>query len=264
MTMTDEPIRFDDGAAYEEMMGKWSRLAGEVFLDWLHPAPNLRWVDVGCGNGAFTELLAERCTPQSIVGVDPSEGQLAYARSRHRAGIARFAQGSAQSLPLETGSADAASMALVIFFVPDPAAGIAEMRRVVRPGGTVATYAWDMAGDGFPWEPIYVAMHEHGLTAQRPPRIDASNRQNLERLWRDARLEQVATREIIVERPFATFEAFWNSAMLAPGLKGGLAQQPAATLASIKARSEALMPRDAAGRIVYRARANAAKGTAPQ
>ncbi|MEO8883763.1 MAG: class I SAM-dependent methyltransferase [Devosia sp.] len=261
--MADTEIRFDDGAAYEEMMGKWSRLAGEVFLDWLRPRANLNWTDVGCGNGAFTELLAERCAPQSIVGIDPSEGQLAYARSRHRAGIAQFLQGSAQSLPLAAASVDAASMALVIFFMPDPAAGVAEMRRVVRPGGMVATYAWDMAGDGFPWDPIYVAMQERGLTAQRPPRIDVSSRGNLERLWREAGLQEVATREIIIGRSFETFDSYWDSAMLASGLKSGLAQQPAASRDAIKTRSRALMPRDSSGQIVYRARANAAKGVVP-
>ena len=76
--MAEPQIRFDDGAGYERMMGKWSRLAGEVFLDWLKPPSGLRWIDVGCGNGAFTELLAERCAPAEIQGVDPSEAQLAF------------------------------------------------------------------------------------------------------------------------------------------------------------------------------------------
>lgn len=68
--MPEPQIRFNDGAAYERMMGVWSRSAGEVFLEWLAPRPSLRFVDVGCGNGAFTELLAERCTPKEIQGVD--------------------------------------------------------------------------------------------------------------------------------------------------------------------------------------------------
>ena len=80
LTVTDR-IRFDDGAAYERYMGEWSRLAGETFLGWLAPRPGLRWLDVGCGNGAFTELLAGRCAPLSVHGIDPSEAQLAYALS---------------------------------------------------------------------------------------------------------------------------------------------------------------------------------------
>ena len=65
------PIRFDDGAAYDHYMGVWSRLVGDVFLDWLAPAHGLRWLDVGCGNGAFTERLVARCAPGLVEGIDP-------------------------------------------------------------------------------------------------------------------------------------------------------------------------------------------------
>src|SRR3954451_1698644 len=142
--MTEPQIRFDDGAGYERMMGKWSRLAGEVFLDWLKPASALRWIDVGCGNGAFTELLAERCAPAEIHGIDPSEAQLDFARSRHKAGVAHFRQGDAMALPFADDSFDAAAMALVIFFVLVPAKGVREMAFVVRAGGSIASNAWDV------------------------------------------------------------------------------------------------------------------------
>ena len=56
---------FTDGDAYERMMGRWSRLAGATFLHWLDPPKNLRWLDAGCGNGAFTEELISRCSPAS-------------------------------------------------------------------------------------------------------------------------------------------------------------------------------------------------------
>ena len=146
--MAEQQIRFDDGAAYERMMGIWSRFAGDIFLDWLAPRPGLRWIDIGCGNGAFTELLVERCAPAEVQGIDPSEGQLAFARTRPAARVAEFRQGDAMALPFSDGRFDAAVMALVIFFVPDPPKGVAEMARVVCPGGTVATYAWDMLGGG--------------------------------------------------------------------------------------------------------------------
>ena len=64
--MAEQAIRFDDGAAYERMMGIWSRLAGEIFLDWLAPRKGLKWVDVGCGNGAFTELIVARNAPVKV------------------------------------------------------------------------------------------------------------------------------------------------------------------------------------------------------
>jgi ubiquinone/menaquinone biosynthesis C-methylase UbiE len=133
--MTDPQIRFDDGAAYERIMGIWSQLAGEQFLDWLAPAGGQRWIDVGCGNGAFTELIVQRCAPAGVDGVDPSDGQLAFARTRPASRIAKFRQGDAMTLPYDDKSFDVAVMALVIFFVPDPTKGVAEMVRVVRPGG---------------------------------------------------------------------------------------------------------------------------------
>src|SRR5512138_3506608 len=154
--MVEQTIRFDDGAAYEQMMGTWSRIAGETFLDWLAPLPGLRWIDVGCGNGAFTEVLVARCAPVEVQGIDPSEGQLAFARTRPASLVAEFLQGDAMALSFPDDRFDAAVMALVLVFVPDPAKGIAEMVRVVRPGGTVATYMWDMLGGGFPLDPVHI------------------------------------------------------------------------------------------------------------
>jgi ubiquinone/menaquinone biosynthesis C-methylase UbiE len=61
--MAEPQIRFNDGAGYERLMGVWSRLVGKIFLDWLAPRAGLRWIDVGCGNGAFNELIVQRCAP---------------------------------------------------------------------------------------------------------------------------------------------------------------------------------------------------------
>src|SRR5262249_2087980 len=88
--------------------------------------------------------------PAAVKGVDPSPAQLAFARTRPAARLAHFQQGDAMALPSADDSFDAAVMALVIFFVTDPAKGVGEMARVVRRGGTVAAYAWDMLGGGFP------------------------------------------------------------------------------------------------------------------
>jgi len=172
--MVTNQIRFDDGAAYERYMGKWSQLAGETFLDWLAPKPGLRWLDVGCGNGAFTEMLVERCAPVSVQGIDPSEGQLAYARTRPASRVAQFRQGDAMAQPFPDDTFDAAVMPLVIFFVPDPAKGVAEMARVVCPGGTVTAYAWDMFGGGFPYAALLVEMRGMGIAIPVPPSPDAS------------------------------------------------------------------------------------------
>src|SRR5512144_1988646 len=109
--MSANQIRYDDGAAYERMMGIWSRAAGEIFLDWLAPTRGLRWVDVGCGSGAFTELLVERYAPAEVEGVDASEAQLSFARARPVGQIAKFHQADALALPFPEARFDAAVMA---------------------------------------------------------------------------------------------------------------------------------------------------------
>ena len=67
-------------------MGTWSRLVGIDFLRWLEPRSELRWADIGCGNGAFTQLLLDNCAPAEVHGVDPSDGQLEVDPDRETAG----------------------------------------------------------------------------------------------------------------------------------------------------------------------------------
>ena len=171
-------------------MGVWSRSVGQRFLDWVKPEPGLDWIDVGCGNGAFTELLVERCKPARVLGIDPSPAQLTYARERHKAGVATFVEGDAMAIAAEDKSFDAAVMALVIFFVPQPAKGVAEMVRVVRPGGVISAYAWDILGGGFPLHVIQEEMESMGLPPLLPPSAEASRMENLRNLWNDAGLSR--------------------------------------------------------------------------
>ena len=262
--MADPVIRFDDGAGYEKFMGVWSRLAGDVFIDWLKPAAGLRWVDVGCGNGAFTQSIVDRCQPAAVDGIDPSEGQLAFARQRPAGKLAKFQQGDAMALPFADKTFDAAVMALVIFFVPDPAKGVAELARVTRPGGEVATYAWDILGGGFPMEPVQAVLREMGEKLVLPPRAEASRMQALRDLWNGAALEAVETREIAVQRIFADFDEFWNIGLIGNSISPILARMAPADAEAVKARSRARLPANSSGRITYSARANAIKGRVPQ
>jgi ubiquinone/menaquinone biosynthesis C-methylase UbiE len=261
--MAEQPIRFDDGAAYERMMGLWSKLAGEIFLDWLAPRPGLRWVDVGCGNGAFTELVIAKNAPAEISGIDPSDGQLAYARTRSGTATAHFSKGDAMALPFPDRSFDVAIMALVIFFVPEPAKGVAEMVRVVSPGGTVAAYAWDMMGGGFPLQPIQTELKAMGFTPIRPPKSEASRIEALKQLWTDAGLVEIETRRIDVQRHFADFDDFWGAALGSPTIGQLLASMAPDVLEGLQARVRTHLNEDSAGRISYGAWANAIKGRVP-
>jgi SAM-dependent methyltransferase len=262
--MTEQTIRFSDGAAYEQMMGIWSLLAGEVFLDWLAPPPSWRWIDIGCGSGAFTELLVKRCAPAEVQGVDPSEGQLAFAHARPALHMAEFRQGDAMALPFPAERFDAAVMALVLVFVPEPAKGVAEMVRVVRPGGTVAAYMWDMLGGGFPLDPILDEMRGMGLSPPRPPRLEASRREVMHDLWTGAGIEAVETREITVRRTFADFEDVWRINLKSPSIGATVAGMPSGDLETLKSRVRARLPATADGRITYSARAHAIQGCRPK
>ena len=229
-------LTFEDGAAYEDFMGVWSRIAGEAFLPWLAPEPGWRWADVGCGNGAFTQLLVERCAPAEVHGIDPSDAQLAYARTRMPGAPIQWQQGDAMALPWPDRSFDAAVMALVIFFVPDPARGVAEMARVVRPGGSVSAYAWDLLGGGFPFAAMSEEMAVLGVPPLWPPSAEAANIDALQASWAAAGLEQVETREITLQRSFADYETFWRIAQTGPRVGPRLASMSPGDVALLKTR----------------------------
>ena len=255
-----QQIRFEDGDAYDRGMAPWSRLAGDAFLTWLAPSRHLRWLDVGCGTGAFAALIAERCAPAEVRGVDPSEGQLAVARMQPDTSNAVFLLGDAMALPFEQDRFDAAAMALVIFFVPDPVKGVAEMVRVVRPGGLVAAYAWDVLGGGFPFDPIWQEIRAAGGTPLLPPNPLAGTLEALRSLWAAAGLESVETREIVAERTFASFEEYWAPSTMTGGVRPPLEAMSAEERASLKARVRARLPSNAMGHVTWKARANAVKG----
>jgi len=262
--MAEQQIRFEDGAAYERYMGVWTRLVGEVFLDWLAPHQGLRWIDVGCGNGAFTSLLCERCGPAEVQGIDPSEAQLRFARARGADRVAQFRYGDAMTLPFPESSFDAAVMALVIFFVPDPAKGVAEMVRVVRPGGAVAAYAWDMEGDGFTAEPIHAELRVMGHMPVLPPSVAAARIDALRALWAGAGLADIETREIAVQRSFGDFDEFWGITAMTTTVAASLGSLAAGEVEQLRERVRGRLAPDAAGRITATARANAVKGRVPR
>lgn len=258
--MQTPDMMFQDGAAYERMMGRWSQRVGTRFLDWLGASPGLDWLDAGCGNGAFTEIIANRFAPARLTGIDPSSGQIAYARRRPGTRAASFEVGDAQSLPFADASFDVGVMALVIAFIPDPARGIAELARVTRPGGLVATYMWDLP-TGVPLAPMQRALAALGHPAPQPPSAAASSRDALGALWQGAGLTGVDTETLPLTVTFEDFEDFWQSNFQSVGPLGAvLSSLPEAEREKLRATLKESLPTDAGGRISYGAVANAVKG----
>jgi ubiquinone/menaquinone biosynthesis C-methylase UbiE len=262
--MPDAVTMFNDGAAYERLMGRWSQKVGRTFLEWLAPAPGQDWLDVGCGNGAFTEVIRSRDNSARLTGLDPSEGQIAYARQRQSTSGADFHVGDAQSLPFADASFDVTVMALAIAFVPDPARGVRELARVTRPDGISATYMWDLPGGGVPLAPLYDALRSQGHPAPQPPSPEASTRDALHQLWTDAGFAGVETKVFGITVTFDDFQDFWQSNTVAAGplapILRGLSE---AERERLQAHLRENLPSDDKGRIAFPAVANAVKGHRP-
>ena len=199
-----------------------------------------------------------------VVGIDPSDDQLAYARMQPGAKIADFRVGDARDLPFADASFDVAIMALVISFLANPATAVSQMARVVRSGGWVATYMWDIPGGGTPVDPVYVEMESMGMTSVRPSNSEASRLEAMQELWRKAGLDSIETYVIRIPVLFSDFNDFWNSNAAPIGPQGKLiAGMSAAAKEELRARLCRRLPIASDGRIVYESWANAVKGRVP-
>ena len=260
--MSQGKIKFEDASGYDQMMGFWSQLVGDKFLKWLAPKKGQRWLDIGCGGGAFTEQLMLSCAPSYLAGVDPSEDQLAFAQKRPSLRTAEFRKSDAMELPFEENEFDAATMALVLFFVPEPRRGVAEMLRVTRPGASISAYVWDIHNGGFPPEPIKAQLQKMGVELPLPPSSDISKMTKLRSLWTEFQLSDIETEVIKVPRRFDNFDDFWSITTNSASIKMALSNLPTNLLADLREAVQNELPSNADGSITYTAFANAIKGNA--
>ncbi len=203
---------WERGDPYERYVGRWSRQVAPLFLNWLGVAPDRRWLDIGCGTGALCTAILEVCEPLSVTGVEPSKGFLESAR-RQLEGRVRFYQGNATTIPLEDSSVDVVVSGLVLNFVPDHAAALAEMVRVTGKAGIVGAYVWDYA------EKMELMRHFWDAAVQLDPslahldeglRFSICKPQPLTELFAAAKLEHIEVRAIDVPTPFSSFDDYWQ------------------------------------------------------
>ena len=257
---------WSSGQSYESYVGRWSRLVAGRFLAWLDAPAADRWLDVGCGTGALTETVLRDCEPSVIVGIEPSTAFREHAAGHVRDRRVTFVAGGAEALPLDDESFDAVVSGLVLNFVPDRVAGLREMRRVARPGATVAAYVWDYPGEmqllNYFWDTA-VALFPAAGPRHEGVRFDFCRPEPLHGLFDDAGLREVATDGVVVPVDFGFFDDYW-----APFLRGtGPAPSFAMSLSDADrvALREALrvrMPTDDDGSIHLSARAWAIRGSA--
>jgi len=208
--MAETKVTFDASDDYERFMGRWSRAIGEKFLTWLAPTADSRWLDIGCGTGAFSELILRRCAPKAIVGIDPSSAQIEYAQKLLPS--AKFQVADSMELPFGDSEFDIAASALVIHFIPDRTRAFAEMRRVLRPGGLVAGYTWKRtaAADFAPYVPMLRGVESVGGEALRSPLVPEGSIDGMHAALAAAGYDAIAVMEIEVTQSFRDFDEYWE------------------------------------------------------
>jgi SAM-dependent methyltransferase len=250
---------FDVAAnAYDQFMGRYSRLLSPQLAEFAGLHPGQRVLDVGCGPGALTAVLVERVGAANVAAVDPSEPFVAAAQARHPGVDIRRAP--AEQLPFANDAFDAALAQLVVHFMSDPVAGLAEMGRVTRRDGVVVACVWDHAGDRGPLSLFWQAARELDPGVHDESQLAGAREGHLAELFEAAGLREVEHATLTVALEHATFDDWW-----APYL-GGAGPAGAYTAAldrerqrELRERCRALLPEPP---FVLTSRAWAARGFA--
>lgn len=261
------PEMFANAIGYEQLMGRWSRRLAPLYADFAGLRDVGRILDVGSGTGALVEVIAAMTRKSEIVGIDPAQSFVDYARTRFADPRITFRTGDAMQLPFPSAHFDQALSLLVMMFVPQPGKAAEEMKRVTRPGGTASACTWDRDGlelASIFWEEAARLDPAAEARSQRPKH--ANREGELTALWRSAGLHDVKETVITMDLPFASFGDFWE-----PHLKG-VAPQGAYVAGLSEERREALrqglrkrlLHDRPDGPFALRAKALAVRGTVPR
>jgi SAM-dependent methyltransferase len=212
--------KWTSGGAYDQWMGRWSRLLAHEFLNWLNLSRSLRWLDVCCGSGVLTEAIAERFAPGKVAGVDASPQQIEFARAHRSHPNVSFETGDAMALPFADASFDVAVCGLGLNFVPQPERALQEMRRVTVPNAIIAIYVWDYAeGARFLrefWD-LAAAVDREALSFDQARRFPLCNPEPLRKLFDDTGLCEVNVRALDITTRFASFDDYWQPLLTGQG-----------------------------------------------
>ncbi len=242
--------------AYDQFMGTWSRPMAPQLAELARVSSGLRALDVGCGPGALTTELASRLGPAAVAAVDPSESFVAAARARNPGVDVR--QAAAEHLPFPDGVFDAALAQLVVHFMADPVAGLAEMTRVTRAGGVVAACVWDHAGGLGPLGTFWRAARDLDPGVDDESHLAGTRAGHLAELFQSAGMREVEQATLSVSRDHASFEDWWEPYTRGVGPAGAyVSRLDAEQRVELRERCRALLP---AGPFTLTARAWAARG----
>ncbi|WP_369373973.1 class I SAM-dependent methyltransferase [Promicromonospora sp. Populi] len=204
--------------AYARFMGRYAERLADQFVDLVDAQPGRRALDVGCGPGAVTEQLSHRLGPDAVVAVDPSAPFVEAARSRCPGVDVR--EGVAEALPFDDDSVDLALAQLVVHFMTDPVAGLREMARVTRPGGSVAASVWDFGGERAPLSTFWRAARDLAPDAVDESALPGARAGHLAGLFQEAGLVDLRSHELAVTSSYAGFAEWWEPYTLGVGPAG--------------------------------------------
>lgn len=222
MTPSASSYHASDGAAYERFLGRWTRRLAEPLLDFLAPSDG-DLIDVGCGTGSLAVAMKRRWPGRRVVGVDIAKPYIDYARSY--ADGPEFEIAEAGSLPFADGSFAGAASQVVLNFVRDPDGAVAEMRRVVRPGGAVAAAVWDFRGglvyQRLLWDTAAGVDADAGAARDKLFSHPLALPDGLVDLFRRGGLADVTGASLTIRMDFADFDDYWTPLLGGQGPFGG-------------------------------------------
>jgi ubiquinone/menaquinone biosynthesis C-methylase UbiE len=207
------PSIYSNPAAYEKFMGRWSACLAPLFIQFAGIHDGQRILDVGCGTGSLSRCLLTSSNAIRVVGVDPTQDYVAFARQTTPDPRSIFEMGAAEALPFADESFDAAMALLVLQDMSDTGRAVREMARITRRGGPVAACLWDFR-DGMPMFALFWQAAEsvapEAVARRRAARPSSRlGLQELAELWNSAGLSDVRTATLELSQEFSSFDDFW-------------------------------------------------------
>ena len=254
---------WNSAEAYEQFMGRWSRIAARSFLSWLSPTRGRRWLDVGCGSGALSEAILKQCAPVELTAVDQSNAYVVGIEERLGKTV-RCKVGDASALPVGSDSVDYTVSGLALNFIAEPVKALSEMKRVTSENGTVAVYVWDYSGtmdllNAF-WDAA-VALDSEASNLHEGFLFAGANPESIGGFMDEAGYTEINTAPLEIETLFENFADYWNPFL------GGQGPAPSYLISLDESNREKIresllksLPIRKDGSIQLRARAWAVKG----